>query len=75
LGVECGSPPGEYEAAGTLWGQRGKRADELIDALNTIWTTEPEFELPFSLSPAHRIGELAAVRTRWARSISQPASR
>ena len=45
VGLGIGWSPDEYEAAGTPWQQRGKRADELIEALKTIWTTDPvEFQ-------------------------------
>ncbi len=36
-----GWSPDEYEAAGVSWSGRGKRADELIRAIKTIWTTNP----------------------------------
>jgi probable F420-dependent oxidoreductase len=41
VGFGMGWSPDEYEAAGTPWQGRGKRADELIKALKTIWTTDP----------------------------------
>lgn len=41
VGFGMGWSPDEYEAAGTPWQERGKRADELIRALKTIWTTDP----------------------------------
>jgi len=35
----------EYEAAGASWSDRGKRADEAIELLKKIWTTDPvEFQ-------------------------------
>ena len=36
-----GWSPDEYEAAGVSWSGRGKRADELVRAIKTIWTTNP----------------------------------
>ena len=45
VGFGIGWSPDEYEAAGSPWQERGKRADELIRALKTIWTTDPvEFQ-------------------------------
>lgn len=41
VGFGIGWSPDEYEAAGTPWQDRGKRADELMKALKTIWTTDP----------------------------------
>ena len=41
VGLGMGWSPDEYEAAGVSWSNRGKRADELIRALKTIWTTNP----------------------------------
>ena len=45
IGFGIGWSPDEYEAADTPWEERGKRADELIQALKKIWTTDPvEFQ-------------------------------
>ena len=45
VGFGIGWSPDEYEAAGGVWQERGKRADELIQALKKIWTTDPvEFQ-------------------------------
>jgi probable F420-dependent oxidoreductase len=45
VGFGIGWSPDEYEAAGTGWEDRGKRADEAIRFLKKIWTTDPvEFE-------------------------------
>ena len=45
VGFGMGWSPDEYEAAGTAWQERGKRADELLPALKKIWTTDPvEFQ-------------------------------
>ena len=41
VGFGIGWSPDEYEAAGSPWKQRGKRADECVQALKTIWTTDP----------------------------------
>jgi len=41
IGFGMGWSPDEYEAAGTPWQERGKRADELIQAVKAIWTTDP----------------------------------
>ena len=45
VGFGIGWSPDEYEAAGIAWQERGKRADELLQALKKIWTTDPvEFQ-------------------------------
>ena len=45
LGFGIGWSPDEYEAAGTPWQDRGKRADESIEVLKKIWTSDPvEFQ-------------------------------
>jgi probable F420-dependent oxidoreductase len=45
VGFGIGWSPDEYEAAGTGWEDRGKRADEAIRVIKKIWTTDPvEFE-------------------------------
>jgi len=45
VGFGMGWSLDEYEAAGAPWPERGKRADEIIAALKTIWTTDPvEFQ-------------------------------
>jgi probable F420-dependent oxidoreductase len=41
LGVGVGWLPDEYDAAGVPFNQRGKRADETLDALKAWWTTDP----------------------------------
>jgi probable F420-dependent oxidoreductase len=44
-GFGIGWSPDEYEAAGATWQDRGKRADEAIEFLKKIWTTDPvEFQ-------------------------------
>ena len=57
VGLGMGWSPDEYEAAGTPWQERGKRADELIRALKTIWTTDPvEFQGAYCRIPKSFIG-------------------
>jgi probable F420-dependent oxidoreductase len=57
VGFGVGWSTDEYEAAGTPWNERGKRADELIDALKKIWTTDPvEFQGKYYRIPASFIG-------------------
>ena len=47
----------EYDAAGAPLQERGKRADELIVALKTIWTTDPvEFQGVYYRIPKSIIG-------------------
>jgi probable F420-dependent oxidoreductase len=41
VGFGIGWSPDEYEAAGTDWTTRGKRADEYVSAIKKIWTTDP----------------------------------
>jgi probable F420-dependent oxidoreductase len=57
VGLGMGWSRDEYEAVGTPWQERGKRADELIRALKTIWTTDPvEFQGPYYQIPKSFIG-------------------
>jgi len=45
VGFGIGWSPDEYEAAGTPWQERGERADEFLQVLKAIWTTNPvEFQ-------------------------------
>ena len=45
VGLGIGWSSDEYVAAGSKWNERGKRADESIQALKAIWTTNPvEFQ-------------------------------
>src|SRR6266705_1453736 len=45
LGFGIGWSPDEYEAAGASWNTRGKCADDCVNALKALWTTDPvEFE-------------------------------
>ena len=41
VGFGMGWSPDEYEAAGSPWKERGKRADEFVQAIKMIWTTDP----------------------------------
>jgi len=41
VGFGIGWSPDEYEAAGATWQDRGKRADESIELLKKVWTTDP----------------------------------
>ena len=57
VGFGIGWSPDEYEAAGASWQDRGKRADELIEMLKKIWTTDPvEFEGKYYRIPKSFIG-------------------
>ena len=57
VGFGIGWSPDEYEAAGAIWPERGKRADELIQALKKIWTTDPvEFQGKYYRIPKSVIG-------------------
>src|SRR4051812_9092968 len=40
VGIGVGYVPGEYDAIGVPFGTRGRRADEWIDALRTLWRDE-----------------------------------
>lgn len=57
VGFGIGWSPDEYEAAGVTWEERGKRADELLQALKQIWTTDPvEFHGKYYRIPKSVIG-------------------
>src|SRR5881397_3454532 len=57
VGFGIGWSPDEYEAAGATWEERGKRADELIQALKKIWTTDPvDFKGKYYRIPKSVIG-------------------
>jgi probable F420-dependent oxidoreductase len=57
VGFGMGWSLDEYEAAGAPWQERGKRADEIIAALKTIWTTDPvEFQGDYYRIPKSFIG-------------------
>lgn len=43
LGVGVGYVPGEYAAIGVDFASRGRRADEYIDALRSLWTDDQPF--------------------------------
>ena len=57
VGFGMGWSPDEYEAAGIAWQERGKRADELLQALKAIWTSDPvEFSGTYYRIPKSIIG-------------------
>src|SRR5512136_2241880 len=57
VGFGMGWSRDEYEAVGAPWSQRGKRADEIIQALKAIWTTDPvEFRGKYYQIPKSFIG-------------------
>jgi probable F420-dependent oxidoreductase len=57
LGAGIGWSRDEYDVAGTPWEHRGRRFEEAILALKTIWTTDPvEFEGEFYSIPRSYIG-------------------
>ena len=57
VGFGIGWSPDEYEAAGATWENRGKQADESINVLKKIWTTDPvEFQGKYYRIPKSFIG-------------------
>src|SRR3984957_7897420 len=49
VGVGVGYVPGEYEAIGVPFGGRGRRADDYIDAMRSLWDNEePRFAGEFA---------------------------
>ncbi len=49
VGVGVGYVPGEYEAIGVPFGTRGRRADDYIDAMRTLWDDDdPQFSGEFA---------------------------
>jgi probable F420-dependent oxidoreductase len=57
VGFGIGWSPDEYEAAGAPWKERGKKADELVQAIKTIWTTDPvEFSGKYTKIAKSHIG-------------------
>tara|TARA_R110002110_G_scaffold413729_1_gene641559 strand:+ start:40219 stop:41139 length:921 start_codon:yes stop_codon:yes gene_type:complete len=53
LGVGTGWCPEEYEAVGVEWKTRGKRTDESIDLMRTLWSdAEPAYSGNYSSVPA-----------------------
>jgi probable F420-dependent oxidoreductase len=63
VGFGIGWSPDEYEAAGAAWQERGKRADEMIQALKKIWTTDPvEFQGKYYRIPKSVIGPKPAQK-------------
>jgi probable F420-dependent oxidoreductase len=52
VGFGVGWSPDEYEAVSTPFPERGKRADEFVQALKAIWTTDPvEFRGAYCVIP------------------------
>ncbi len=57
VGFGMGWSPDEYGAAGADWHRRGKVADENLEALLAIWTTDPvAYEGPDFTIPASFVG-------------------
>jgi probable F420-dependent oxidoreductase len=57
VGFGIGWSPDEYAAAGSAWPERGKRADESMQVLKAIWTTNPvEFRGKYFSLPKSWIG-------------------
>ena len=57
VGLGVGWSPDEYAAAGVPWQGRGKRADEALQVLKAIWTTDPvEFHGEYYHVPRSYIG-------------------
>jgi len=57
VGLGIGWSPEEYKAVGSAWNVRGKRFAEALQALKTIWTTDPvEFHGEFFDIPRSVIG-------------------
>jgi probable F420-dependent oxidoreductase len=57
IGFGVGWSKDEYDAAGVPFEERGKRADEMLEALKAIWTTDPvEFTGRFYRIPKSVIG-------------------
>jgi probable F420-dependent oxidoreductase len=55
VGFGMGWSPDEYEAAGSDWHHRGRRANENLEALKAIWTSDPvAYEgSDFRVPPSH----------------------
>ncbi|MEC3917333.1 TIGR03619 family F420-dependent LLM class oxidoreductase [Nocardia sp. CDC160] len=61
-GFGIGWSPEEYEAAGVPFAQRGARMEEILDALEAIWTTDPAaYQGRYVTVPEHR-SELKPVQ-------------
>jgi probable F420-dependent oxidoreductase len=57
VGLGTGWLPDEYEAVGVPWAERGRRADEALQVLKTIWTCDPvEFHGTYYQIPRSFIG-------------------
>ncbi|MFW6694679.1 TIGR03619 family F420-dependent LLM class oxidoreductase [Streptomyces sp. MAR4 CNX-425] len=64
-GFGVGWSPEEYQAAGLDFARRGARMEELLDALHTIWTTDPaQYEGNQLSIPAHHSPLKPAQRPR-----------
>jgi len=81
VGIGVGYVPGEYDAVGVPFHTRGRRADEWIDALRTLWRDDqPRLEGEFAsfagiqlglillVTPAMTAGTIAVVG-----SVTRPA--
>jgi probable F420-dependent oxidoreductase len=63
VGLGIGWSPEEYKAVGSNWNVRGKRFAEALQALKTIWTTDPvEFHGEFFDIPRAVIGPKPAQK-------------
>ena len=57
VGFGMGWSPDEYAAAGSPWKTRGKRADQYVEVMKKIWTTDPvEFHGEHAELPKSYIG-------------------
>jgi probable F420-dependent oxidoreductase len=57
VGLGIGWSPEEYEAVGSTWTARGRRFEEALQVLKTIWSDDPvEFEGEFFRVPRSVIG-------------------
>ncbi|GAA2216942.1 TIGR03619 family F420-dependent LLM class oxidoreductase [Streptomyces aculeolatus] len=64
-GFGIGWSPEEYQAAGLNFSRRGARMDELLDALDAIWTTDPaQYEGDQLYVPEHHAPLKPARRPR-----------
>ena len=63
FGLGVGYVPGEFEALGIPWKERGARTTEHIDVLRTLWTQEnPSFDGKFTKFSGKRPGATACFR-------------
>jgi probable F420-dependent oxidoreductase len=57
VGLGLGWMPEEFEATGASFGQRGRRAEEFLQVMKAVWTTNPvEFEGEFYRIPRSYVG-------------------